>query len=76
MIIERPTHEVIIAVPDCNYLAAIEALYGSEDDDTCRRIRFGVVGSSDSVDLYPDQIAGFRHLLDEVEKYFKAKEVT
>lgn len=69
MIIERPTHETIIAVPDCAYIAAIEALYGSDDRDTCRYIRFGSVGYSDAVSLYPDDINGFRHLLDEVEAY-------
>ena len=74
MIVDRPTHEVIIAVPDCKYLAAIEALYGSEDHDTCRYIRFGVVGYADGVSLYPDEIDGLRHLLDEVEAYLKAQQ--
>lgn len=52
MIIERPMHEVIIAVPECKYLAAVEALYGSEDHDTVRYIRFGVVGYEDGVESY------------------------
>jgi hypothetical protein len=69
MVIDRPTHETIIAVEDCKYLAAIEALYGSEDHDTVRYIRFGTVGFEESVCMYPDEFNGFRHLLDEVESY-------
>lgn len=71
MIIERPTHEIIIAVPDCKYLAAVEALYGSEDGDTVRYVRFGTVGFEDSMYMYPDEFNGLRHLLDEVEAYLK-----
>ena len=76
MILERSSHETLIAVPDCMYIAAIEAVYGSEGDDveaSSRYIRFGAVGYSEPMNLYPDQIEGLRHLLDEVEKYLSAQ---
>lgn len=71
MIIERTSHETIIAIPDCKYIAAVEALYGSEESDAIRYVRFGDVGYNDAINLYPDEFDGFRELLDEVEAYLK-----
>lgn len=71
MIIERLSHETIIVTPDCKYIAAVEALYGSEESDAIRYVRFGDVGFNDAINLYPDEFDAFRGLLDEVEAYLK-----
>lgn len=71
MIIERTSHETIIATTDCKYIAAIEMLFGSEEADALRYARFGDVGFGDAIHLYPDEFDGFRELLDEVEAYLK-----
>lgn len=72
MILERPSHETIIATPNCKYVAAVEALYGSEESDAIRYVRFGEVGFKEPIHLYPDEFDGFRDLLDEVEAYLKS----
>jgi len=71
MIIERPSYETIIATADCKYIAAVEALYGSEESNAIRYVRFGDVGYNDAINLYPDEFDSFRALLDEVEAYLK-----
>jgi len=71
MIIERPSHETVIGVANCKYLAAVDVLYGSEESDTMRYVRFGDVGYNDAINLYPDEFDSFRALLDEVEAYLK-----
>ena len=71
MIIERTSHETIIATTDCKYIAAIEMLFGSEEADALRYARFGDVGFNDALNLYPDEFDAFRRLLDEVESYLK-----
>ena len=73
MIIERPSHETIIATADCKYVSAVEALYGSEEADAIRYVRFGDVGYNDAINLYPDEFDAFRELLNEVETYLRAK---
>jgi len=71
MIIERTSHETIIATTDCKYIAAIEMLFGSEEADALRYARFGDVGFGDALNLYLDEFDAFRRLLDEVESYLK-----
>ena len=71
MIIERPSRETIIATADCKYIAAVEALYGSEEADAIRYVRFGEVGFNDAINMYPDEFDAFRELLNEVEAYLK-----
>ena len=71
MIIERPSHETIIVTPNCKYIASVEVLYGSEESDAMRYVRFGDVGFNDAINLYPDEFDSFRELLDEVEAYLK-----
>lgn len=71
MIIERPSHETIIVTPNCKYIASVEVLYGSEESDVLCYVRFGEVGFSDEINLYPDEFDAFRRLLDEVEAYLK-----
>lgn len=75
MIIERPSHETIIATADCKYVAAVEVLYGSEDHDALRSVRIGEIGFNDAIQLYPDEFDGFRELLNEVEMYLKKQVV-
>ncbi len=73
-IIERTSHETIIATADCKYIAAVEVLYGSEEADAIRYVRFGDVGYNDVINLYPDEFDGFRELLNEVEAYLKKQD--
>ena len=74
MIIERTSHETIIATTDCKYIAAIEMSFGSEEADALRYARFGDVGFSDALNLYIDEFDAFRELLDEVESYLKKQD--
>ena len=73
-IIERASHETIIATAECRYVAAVDKLYGSEGFASLRSVRFGDVGLNDAINLYPDEFDAFRELLNEVETYLKKQD--